>query len=494
VRRIVIIGAGIGGLTSAALLARCGFDVTVLEAQVYAGGCAGTYFHQGYRFDAGATLSAGFYPGGPMEEVAQAAGIDSWPVGTLDLNSPVMLVHLPDGCQVSRWGDERRMDEYVQNFGEAGGQFFAWQERTAEVMWQLAMLLPAWPAQSTADLGGLTLSGLHWLANDGHPGRLPGLIADAFRPVAAHLNGAPERLRWFVDGQLLISAQAVSRHANALYGAAALDLPRRGVYHLIGGMGALAERLVRAVRENGGKVLFRKEATRIVLEKGLPVAVETKQGESFPADQVIANIPPWNIARLLGDDAPARLRRLPGHPQPGWGAFMVYAGIDENVLPPDSPLHHQVIQYGQPGEGRTVFLSISPHWDASRAPNGRRALTISTHTALETWWRLFEQDRDAYEARKNEMMERILQAAEKAIPHLRDAVDLVLPATPVTFERFTRRDWGWVGGFPQTDLFRAWGPRLGAGLWMVGDSIFPGQSTAAVALGGLRLGRLLTQY
>jgi hypothetical protein len=47
--------------------------------------------------------------------------------------------------------------------------------------------------------------------------------------------------------------------------------------------------------------------------------------------------------------------------------------------------------------------------------------------------------------------------------------------------------WGWVGGFPQTGLLRALGPRLDHNLWMVGDSIFPGQSTAAVALGGLRV-------
>jgi hypothetical protein len=77
---------------------------------------------------------------------------------------------------------------------------------------------------------------------------------------------------------------------------------------------------------------------------------------------------------------------------------------------------------------------------------------------------------------------------------LRQAVNLVLPGTPVTFQRFTRRAWGWVGGFPQTNLFRAWGPRLAANLWLVGDSIFPGQSTAVVALGGLRVaGAVLTE-
>jgi hypothetical protein len=51
--------------------------------------------------------------------------------------------------------------------------------------------------------------------------------------------------------------------------------------------------------------------------------------------------------------------------------------------------------------------------------------------------------------------------------------------------------WGWVGGFPQTGLFRAWGPRLAPGLWLVGDSIFPGQSVPAVALGGLRVAQSL---
>ena len=68
--RVVVIGAGVGGLTTAAVLARAGMDVTVLEAHVYPGGCAGTFYHQGYRFDAGATLAAGFYPGGPMDLVA----------------------------------------------------------------------------------------------------------------------------------------------------------------------------------------------------------------------------------------------------------------------------------------------------------------------------------------------------------------------------------------------------------------------------------------
>lgn len=481
---IVIIGAGVGGLTTAALLAAAGLDVTVLEAHIYPGGCAGTFFHRGYRFDAGATLAGGFYPGGPMDLVAQATGVRAWPAHADEL---AMLVHLPGGDTVARWGDERRHAEHRRAFGPQANRFWRWQERTADALWRLALRTPPWPPQPGRELFQLAGAGLGWLA-DHFPDHLrPGLFADALRPLAHHLRDLPASLRLFVDGQLLIAAQTTSRSANALYGASALDLPRRGVVHLTGGMGAIAETLAVAVRANGGRVRYRQEVTRIETQQGRPVAVHTRRGERYPADLVIANLPPWNIAPLLGDALPPSLRNLPSQPTDGWGAFMAYVGIDASAIPVDTPLHHQVIVREPMGEGNTLFLSLSPAWDERRAPAGRRALTISTHTSLKPWWQLRQSDPARYEQRKQHYLARLLQHAERALPQLGDATDLVMPGTPVTFQRFTRRAWGWVGGFPQTSLFRTWRPQLGPNLWMVGDSIFPGQSTAAVALGGLRV-------
>jgi phytoene dehydrogenase-like protein len=134
-------------------------------------------------------------------------------------------------------------------------------------------------------------------------------------------------------------------------------------------------------------------------------------------------------------------------------------------------------------------MSLSLPKDASRAPSGHRALTISTHTDLRPWWQLYNHDSPAYEQRRQDYLEHILTGAERVIPDLRQRAALILPGTPVTFERFTRRRWGWVGGYPQTRLFAARQPRLARNLWMVGDSIFPGQSMPAVALGGLRIAR-----
>jgi phytoene dehydrogenase-like protein len=182
--RIIIIGAGIGGLTVAALLARAGRDVTVLEAYVYPGGCAGTFYHQGYRFDAGATLAAGFDPAGGMTRLGQALGI-AWPVEPAHI---AMRVHLPDGRQATRWVDpEAWRAERLAAFGSAAEPFWRWQEATADRMWAGALPGAPWPPQGPAEIGRLIEVGAGLTAA---PRQLPGLALDGLRPVAARLNGA----------------------------------------------------------------------------------------------------------------------------------------------------------------------------------------------------------------------------------------------------------------------------------------------------------------
>jgi phytoene dehydrogenase-like protein len=135
-----------------------------------------------------------------------------------------------------------------------------------------------------------------------------------------------------------------------------------------------------------------------------------------------------------------------------------------------------------------VFISISDAKDDTRAPVGQRAVTLSTHTVAADWWNLQSADPQAYQARREDYTQRVLDAAELALPGLKAAVRLCLPGTPQTFWFYTRRPQGMVGGYPQTSLLAARGPSTGLrNAWLVGDSIFPGQSTAGVTLGALRV-------
>lgn len=473
----VVIGAGIGGLTAGALLLHAGHEVTVLEAQVYPGGSAGTFYHKGYRFDAGATLAGGFSDGGPHWRLAEILGL-AWPVRPAD---PAWVVHLPDGRTVTQWTDRDRWQSEWQSAFPDTGDFWRTQEKLAGISWDISSRPFPWPPASAGDLITLaralrptTLRALPYL-NAG--------MADLTRSRDPYF-------RAFLDGQLLISAQTTADRANALYGSAALDLPRRGVNHVQGGIGSLANTLVDWLRAHGAQVHFRQKVACIEVENGRAIGVRTDKGRSFKGDMLLANVTPWALAALLADATPPSLRRELDHRQATWGAFTLYLGLDRAKLPADAASHHQVIHdISQPlGEGNSVFISLADPLDGSRAPQGKIPATLSTHTAVEPWWRLQKANIEAYLVRRERYQERMLAAAEIALPGFRGAVELVMPGTPVTFETFTNRTRGMVGGFAQTSLFDARGPGTGiANLWLVGDSIFPGQSTAGVTLGAMRV-------
>ncbi len=484
-RRVVVIGAGVGGLTLAALLAQAGYHVEVLEAQTYPGGSASTFTHKGYRFESGATVAGGFQEHGPHAVVGRRLGIQ-WPVR---LHDPAWVVHLPDRS-IGLTLDHR---EVLAAFPHSEG-FWKQQSAVAALAWRMSAQGLPWPPRDFAELAQLAKVGLRNFPQDVQ--MIPFALMNVRQWLGLHGLAQDAAFKRFLDASLLISAQTTTDHVYALYGATALDLSRQGVYHVEGGIGGIAETLVKTLLSLGGQVHYRRFVTRIAVERGRAVGVYYKTGrrvqsEAFlAADFVVLNNTPWALEQLLGQDAPASLKREVSRRDATQGAFVLHLGVKADALPADLPDHHQVIESvdGPMGEGRTVFVSMSPEWDASRAPVGYRAVTISTHTRIQDWWNVFHESKSAYYERKEAYAERMIALVDSKIPGFKRGVVLTLPGSPVTYEFYTLRPQGMVGGFPQRSLFTARGPRTGIpNLRLVGDSIFPGQSTAGVSLGALRV-------
>lgn len=481
---VIVIGAGIGGLSTAALLAAAGYPVTVLEGQSYPGGCASTFYHQGYRFDSGATVAGGFQPNGPHHLLGERLNI-RWPVRQHD---PAWVVHLP-GYDIALTQDH---SDVLRHF-PASERFWAAQSAVANLGWSLSAQGLPWPPTNAHEVLRLIRVGLLNLPQDLL--LLPLAFRSTFGWLQQHGLAQDSAFVRFVDAQLLISAQTTSRQANAIYSATALDLARQGVYHVRGGIGGLAETLVNKLRDLGGDIRYKHRVTQIHTDGGRVTGVSVRQGrrgrdEFLPAAFVVANVTPWSLDTLLGAASPRRLRHETQRRRRGWGAFVLHVGVQADHLPPGLPDHHQIISSmdGPLGEGRSVYVSMSPEWDTSRAPAGHRAVTISTHTDVQPWWDILAQDETAYHARKADYTETLLAAVETALPGFRRGIRLLLPGSPVTYQFYTDRHLGMVGGLPQTSLLAARGPRTGLpNLRLVGDSIFPGQSTAGVTLGALRV-------
>ena len=177
---------------------------------------------------------------------------------------------------------------------------------------------------------------------------------------------------------MLIAAQGVARDTNGLYGAVALDLYRRGVAHVEGGVGNIAETLASAIKAQGGHVLYRHEVTAIK-RAGARYTVQTKRGV-FEADAVLANLTPWALAKLWGEDAPSNLRRRMKKLQPISGAFMAYLGVAEEAIEDEVDHHQVIVDPAKPlGEGNSIdwlscaSLARSATWARGVPPGKARA-------------------------------------------------------------------------------------------------------------------------
>jgi len=487
-RDVVVIGAGIGGLTAAALLARHGYHVTVFEQAQQLGGCASTFTRRGFTFDVGATQVAGLEPGGIHAEIFRELDL---PLPAATPCDPACAVYLPgEDTPIQLWRDRSRWQtERQQQFPGSEG-FWQSLEQLFAISWRFQQRQPILPPRNGFDLGQLVQAL--------RPDTLLTLPV-SLMTVTDWLHlwglGGDRRLRQFLDLQLKLYSQVDASETALLYAATALCLSQapHGLYHLHGSMQVLSDALANALQRYGGQIHTRHLVTHIHVAQGRAVAltvenVATKTTTRVEADHIIANVPAQNLPALLGEAIPPgyarRLKTLP----PASGAFVLYLGVHEAAIPANCPPHLQFLYDGDGpiGENNSLFVSVSQPADG-RAPDGYRTLIASSFTEPEFWRQPHLDYRATKAAYTQQALDRLGEFFDLRPAHLLHCE----AATPRTFARYTARWHGIVGGISQRlSTFGPFGLATRTPiphLWLVGDSVHPGEGTAGVSYGARSL-------
>jgi len=502
-RQVVVIGAGIGGLTAGALLARRGYKVLILDQALVPGGCASTFKRRGFTFDVGATQVAGLEPGGIHKRIFDELEIELPAATPCD---PACAVFLPGETEpINVWRDPEKWAAERQRQFPGSEPFWQLMTTLFNASWKFQARDPVLPPRNLWDL---------WqLASAVRPDTLITLpftfmtVGDALRGYGLYEN---QRLRTFLDLQLKLYSQVDADETAFLYAATALGVSSepQGLFHLKGSMQVLSDRLVEALEKYGGKLLMRHTVEHIEVSGGKATRVtirNQKTGEVWTesADEVVANVTVQNLVKLLENNGETRKlvslqsykRRVDKLP-PASGAFVIYLGVDQSAIPADCPPHLQFLyDYEGPiGENNSLFVSVS-HPGDGRAPEGKATIIASSFTDAAMWWRGSKED---YEVLKQQYREGAIARLGQYFYLKPETIIHQEAATPRTFAQYTGRDQGIVGGIGQR--IPTFGPFGFATrtplkhLWLVGDSTHPGEGTAGVSYSALTAVRQIEAY
>ncbi|UOY03803.1 phytoene desaturase family protein [Blastococcus sp. PRF04-17] len=276
--RVVVVGAGLGGLAAAARLAATGHQVTVLEQGERVGGKLGRYARDGHAFDTGPSLvtlpqvyrDLFAATGAPLDDVLDLVRLD-----------PAVAYRFADGSRLAVPGVAAGIPAALDAaLGDgAGGQWAALMDR-AERMWRIseAPFLRR-PLQGAATLARLAR----------RPSEVATVAPWATLRGLGRRHLADPRLRTLLDRYATYSGSD-PRRAPAVLATVPYAEQAFGSWYVRGGLHRLAEAVADRARERGARIRTGCPVRRVLVERGRAAGVELADGARIPADVVVSGV------------------------------------------------------------------------------------------------------------------------------------------------------------------------------------------------------------
>jgi len=516
---VIVVGAGMGGLTAAAFLSAAGRRVLLLEQYSVLGGASHVFRRRNkWEFEVGVHYIGDCGPGGQVPRLLRGLAVDDR-ISFLPLDRDGFdTLCFPGGTFRVPFGWERYLNALIAAFPH--------EERALRRC--VGVLAALGGALDRSESMARPASLLRALLRAGLDARW------ALRPFAALLDsvGVSREARAVLTAQWLAYLSPPAHVPVAAHAGYLQNYVGRGAYYPQGGGQVLAARLAEVIRSHGGRIRTGAQVAKILVEHGAVRGVRLSDGEVLPARAVIsgADLKRTLLGMVGAEHLPRSLTRRVGGARMSAPFLNVYLGLDIDLsarmpktnliaIPswddPDqlarehlqSATAHTRSHWLQSARARLgAFIHCSNVKDPlcpRYAPPGHSALEVMAAVPSDrSFWGACGSgayaDSANYQALKAELIEIMIERAEQALPGVRQHVVLREASTPLTHERFTLSSEGTAYGIELNTAQLIGPPRLRArtpirGLWIAGASAAWGPGIEGAMLSGMHAASAVLQ-
>ncbi|MGZ3534622.1 MAG: phytoene desaturase family protein, partial [Thermodesulfobacteriota bacterium] len=437
---VIVIGAGMGGLTAAALLAKKGCKTLLVEKENQVGGYVVSFKRNGFTFDATGAFVGGCHEGGELYRILEEMGIhekiEFIPIQNIRNVYPGFEIRLQPGGILSYSEalfdlfpkEENGLKTYLSLVKRIGEEIKSYSEITAI----RKIFFPFY------------FRNLVRFHRSSHQMILDKLFKGQEIKMALHslpVTEPPSRLSFLFLAVLINKALM------------------EGVFYPKGGMGKISEAMADAFRQTGGDLHLQGEVEEILIRDKRVDGIRTKDGKTFQSPLVISDINPNLLVKMLPYEFRKPFEKKIRHFEYSLSCFILYVATDLDLrgmgLPyftylrflSDLEEEDRIMRRGEIPRNPTMMVSIPTILDPTLAPPRQHILSVLTNVPYHYQGKWGGGDFERYRHIKEEFSQKILHQLEsKLIPGLRDHLLFYEAATPLTLERYTGNEMGAMYG------------------------------------------------